>query len=69
MIRAYNEYQPLKYLQYELMVYHTELAKNVTLTRYEKGDEVVVNYDKEKPFTYKGETIKPMGYKLFKKNK
>ena len=38
-------------------------------TRYEKGDEVVVNYDKEKPFTYKGETIKPMGYKLFKKNK
>ena len=66
MIRVYNEYQPLKYLQYQLMVYHKELAEGVTLTRYENGDEVVVNYTQQ-PFSYKGEAISARNYKLLKK--
>ena len=66
MKRAYFEYQPLKYLQLQLMVNHCELAKGVFRTRYEFGDEIVVNYTKQ-PFDYKGQTVPPRGYKLFKK--
>ena len=67
MKRAYDEYQKLKHLQLELMIHHAEIAKGVFLSRYEFGDEVVVNYT-EKPFTYKGKTVPAKGYKLFKKS-
>ena len=66
MKRAYFEYQPLKYLQLQLMEHHSEIAKGVFLTRYEFGDEIVVNYTKQ-PFTYKGQVVPARGYKLFKK--
>ena len=66
MKRAYDDYQKIRHLQMELMVHHSELSKNVFLTRYEFGDEVVVNYT-DKPFTYKGQEVSAKGFKLFKK--
>ncbi|MBE6414013.1 MAG: hypothetical protein E7035_05645 [Verrucomicrobiaceae bacterium] len=66
MKRAYDEYQKLRYLQMQLMEYHSEISKGVFLTRYEYGDEVVVNYT-DKPYTYKGQTVLAKNYKLFKK--
>ncbi len=62
---AYDEYQPMKYLQYEFMDFHGELAKDVFVTRYSDGSEVVTNYS-DKPFEYKKQTIAPMDYRLFK---
>ena len=66
MKRAYDEFQKLKHLQLQLMEYHGELAKGVFLTRYESGEETVVNYSKE-PYKYKGVDISPRSYKLFNK--
>ncbi|MBE6414014.1 MAG: hypothetical protein E7035_05650 [Verrucomicrobiaceae bacterium] len=66
MKRAYDDYQKIRHLQMELMVHHSEISKNVFLTRYEFGDEVVVNYT-DKPFTYKGQEVSAKGFKLFKK--
>lgn len=63
--QAYDEYQPMKYLQYEFMESHDEIAKDVFLTRYSDGSEVVSNYS-EKVFSYKGKKIPAMDYKLIK---
>ena len=62
---AYDEYQPMKYLQYEFMESHDELANDVFRTTYSDGSEVVCNYS-DKAFVYRGETVKPMDYKLIK---
>ncbi|MDD5502393.1 MAG: DUF5696 domain-containing protein [Candidatus Thermoplasmatota archaeon] len=64
--QAYDEYQKVKYLQYEFMDFHGEIAKDVFLTKYSDGSEMVTNYS-NKAFNYKGKGIvKPMDYKLFK---
>ena len=62
--QAYDEYQPMKYLQYEFMDYHGSIGDNVFLTRYSDGSEVVTNYS-DKDFSCKGRIIKPMDYQLF----
>lgn len=62
---AYDEYQPMKHLQYEFMDFHDEIAKDVFLTRYSDGSEVVSNYS-GKDFNHKGKIIKSMDYKLIK---
>jgi len=62
---AYDEYQPMKHLQYEFMDFHDEIAKDVFLTRYSDGSEVVSNYS-GKAFRCKGRTIQAMDYKLIK---
>ena len=66
MKQAYDEFQKLKYLQLQLMTNHKEIAKDVFVTTFEYGDEIVVNYT-DKPFTYKNQSVSAMGYKLFKK--
>ncbi|MBI5819135.1 MAG: hypothetical protein HZA88_09105 [Verrucomicrobia bacterium] len=63
--QAYDEYQPIKYLQYEFMDYHGSIGDNVFVTRYSDGSEVVTNYS-DKDFSCKGRVIKPMDYQLFK---
>ena len=63
--QAYKEYKPLRYLQLEFMDYHAELAKDVYITKYSDGSEIVTNYTKE-PFTYKNQTVPASDYKLFK---
>ncbi len=65
---AYDLYQPLKYLQYEFIDEHRELAKDIFLTRYSDGSETVVNYT-DKDFSYKSEVVKAKSYKLFKPTK
>lgn len=65
MKSIYADWQKLKYLQYHFFVYHDEIAKNVFLSRWDNGDEIVCNYT-DKPFTYKGEVVESVGYKLFK---
>jgi len=62
---VYDEYQPMSYLQLEFMEDHRELAKDVYLTVYGDGSEVVANYT-DKPFQYRGKTVKPLDYSLFK---
>ncbi len=65
MKRAYEEFKKLRHLQLQLMIYYGELAKNVTITRFENGEEIVVNYT-DKPYTYKGQQISAKSYKHFK---
>ncbi|MDD5502386.1 MAG: DUF5696 domain-containing protein, partial [Candidatus Thermoplasmatota archaeon] len=63
----YDMYQPVKYLQYEFMDEHKELAKDVFMTRYGDGSEIITNYS-EVEFPYKGENVNAHEYKLFKPN-
>ncbi len=63
--QAYDEYQPMKYLQYEFMDFHDAIGDRVFLTRYGDGSEVVANYSDEE-FTYRGRTVAAMDYGLFK---
>jgi hypothetical protein len=62
---AYDEYQPLKHLQYEFMDHHDEIAKDVFLTRYSDGSEIVTNYS-GKDFRYRGRTVRSLDYALFR---
>lgn len=63
--QAYDEYQPLKYLQYEFIQKHETVAENITRTTYSDGSEVVTNFS-DKPFEYKGEIVAAKDFKLFK---
>ncbi|NLX55758.1 MAG: hypothetical protein GXY58_11645 [Planctomycetaceae bacterium] len=62
--KAYDEYQPLKHLQYEFMEDHTEISTDVFVTVYSSGDEVLTNYS-DAPYEYKGKTVGPRDFKLF----
>ena len=67
--QAYDEYETVKYLQYEFMDFHGEIAKDVFVARYSDGSQIVTNYS-DKEFNYFGRGIvKPMDYKLFKASK
>lgn len=63
--QAYDEYQPMKYLQYEFMDFHDAIGDKVFLTRYADGSEVVTNYS-DQDFPYRGSTIAAMDYELFR---
>ena len=62
--RAYDEFKPVAYLQKELIHSHEAIADNVFCTKYEDGTEVISNYT-DKPFTYKGQEVSPVFYKIF----
>ena len=66
--RAWDEFSELKHLQLEFMDSHEEIAKDVFVTRWANGDEIVSNYT-DKDFQYKGKTVKPMKYLLLKGGK
>lgn len=63
---AYDEYQPLKHLQYEFMDFHDEIAAKVFLTRYANGSEIVTNYTDE-DYLYRDRTVKAKDYLFIKK--
>ena len=65
ILEAYNEYLPLVYLQYEFIDDHRELAKDVFVTVYSDGSEIVTNYSKNS-YQYKGEGVPARDFKLFK---
>lgn len=64
MKRAYDDYMKRRHLQYFFMEDHKEIAKDVFLTKYSNGEEMVCNYT-DKPFEYRGKSVKPMSYELF----
>lgn len=63
--RAYDEFQPLKHLQTVLIDDHREVARELFVTRYENGEEVVSNYA-ERPRTYRGRTVPAFGYVILR---
>ncbi len=65
MKRIYQDWQKLKYLQYYFMVFHDEIAKDVFISRWSNGDEIISNYT-ARPFMYRGKIIAPVDYGLFK---
>ena len=42
-----------------------EIAPDVFRSRYSNGEEVVCNYT-DKPFSYRGESVAPLAYRLYK---
>ena len=65
---AYDEYQPMKHLQYEFIQEHKKIADNVFLTLYSDGTEFITNYNKT-PFIYKGQTVAAEDYKMLSPKK
>lgn len=63
--KAHDIYEKVKYLQYEYMDFHKEIAPNVFPTKYSNGHEIVCNYNKN-PFKYKGVDVKPVSFEIFK---
>lgn len=61
---VYDEYQPMSYLQLEFMEDHRELSKDIYLTVYGDGSEVVTNYT-EKTFEYRGKKIAAKDFGLY----
>ncbi len=66
--KAYKEYMQRAYLQYEFMEYHDEIAPDIFVTRFSDGSRIVTNYS-DKPYTYKGEVVPAVDYKLIKPTK
>ena len=67
MKEMYDAWQPMKHLVYEFIDRHDRLAENVFRTRWENGEEIVVNYSDDTPFTYRGREVKPLGYVFYGK--
>ena len=63
IVRAYNEYKPVRHLQKEEMLSHRELASDVFETDYEDGSRTVVNY-RETRFEGDGLSVPALGYVL-----
>jgi len=62
--KGHDEFEALADLQLEFMEQHEELAPDVFRTAFSNGAEIISNYRSE-PFTYKGKTVEPMGYRRF----
>ena len=67
MKEMYDAWQPMKHLVYEFIDRHDRLAEDVYRTRWENGEEIVVNYSDDRPYEYSGRTVKPLGYEFYGK--
>lgn len=67
MKEMYDAWQPMKHLVYEFIDRHDRLAENVFRTRWENGEEVVVNYSDDTPYRYRGRAVRPLGYAFYAK--
>ncbi|MGI6415377.1 MAG: DUF5696 domain-containing protein [Thermoguttaceae bacterium] len=47
------------------MTHHEEVSPEVFLTRFDNGEEIIVNYSAT-PFKYKEAEVAPRDYKAFK---
>ena len=63
---AYDEYEPMKHLQYEFMDFHGEIAPFVYITKFSNGEYIITNYS-DSDFAHNGATVKSRDYKLFKR--
>ncbi|MDO5580154.1 MAG: DUF5696 domain-containing protein [Planctomycetia bacterium] len=64
--QGYEEFEKLKSLQTEFMDIHEEIDQNVFRTVFSNGTEIISNY-REDPYQYRGTTIGPVDYKVFRK--
>ena len=62
---AYDDFQPLKHLQFEFMQEHKEIAPEIFMTRYSDGSQTICNYT-DKPFEYSGRVVPALDYILIK---
>ena len=62
---AYDEYQPMKHLQYEFIDFHDEIASDVFITKFSNGEYIITNYT-DFDFNYEGNVISAKSYKLLK---
>ena len=62
---AFDEFQKLKYLQYEFIDEHKKIAEDVYVTTYSDGSKIIANHSK-KDFSYCGKLVKAKDYALFK---
>lgn len=65
---AYDAFKPLRYLQKEFMESHEYLAEDIALVTYSDGSQIVAN-DTDKDFIYKGRSVKPTSYELYRPTK
>ena len=61
--KAFDEFKPVRHLQFELMYSHEKIAEGVFITTYEDGSKIISNYN-DTAFIYNGKTIKPVNYIL-----
>ena len=62
--KAYDDFQPRKYLQLEFMDFHDKIAPNVYITKFSDGTEIISNYSKER-FAYRGQNVASMDYRIY----
>ena len=62
---AYDDYQPLKYLQTQFMDKHEQLAPDVYRVTYSGGDSMIFNYA-ETDYDYDGHVVPAHDYILVK---
>lgn len=62
---AYDAYKPMRHLQYEFIDFHDEIAKDVFITKFSNGEFIITNYSGA-AFSFGGETVPALDYKLFK---
>ena len=63
IVKAFNEYRPVRHLQKEEMTGHRELAADVFETAYGDGSRTVVNFNAA-PATVEGLAVPALGYVL-----
>ena len=68
IVKAFEEYRPVRHLQQEEMTGHCEVAKGVFETSYGDGSRTVCNFNGES-VAVAGVQIPPMGYVLFNPDK
>ncbi len=63
---GYDEFEKLKYLQYEFMESHDMLEKNLFRTVFSDGTVIITNYNNG-PRTWQGKKIEALNYIVYKK--
>ena len=66
--KAFDEFKPVRHLQFEYMRAHSKIAEGVYLTEYENGERTVCNYN-DTPFVFEGKTVAPISYILLSPEK
>jgi hypothetical protein len=62
--KGQDEFDARSKLQIEFMEQHEQVEANVFRTAFADGSEIISNYRSE-PYSYKGEAVDPLGYRLF----
>lgn len=66
LANMYDEYEKIKWLQFEFMQDHKQLEKDVFLTAYSDNTRIVCNYNTS-PVKFDGFSVPAKGYVVFKK--